>query len=73
MVIQGGIRSRPRGSIALLLGSVGMAAYMASNVTSRCGPSPVPNRSSAARGRLALLGVGEALLAVVKGTAFDIY
>lgn len=61
-------------SIGLLLTSVGMAAYMASNTGFEM--LSLANAYEAAAdtaGRTALLGAGEAMLAVFTGTAFDIY
>ncbi len=60
-------------TIGLLLGAVGMAAYMASNTAFEM--LSLANRYAAAdaAGQVGLLGAGEAMLAVFKGTAFDIY
>jgi hypothetical protein len=60
-------------TIGLLLGSVGMAAYMASNTGFEMLSLANAYAAADATGRIALLGAGEAMLAVFKGTAFDIY
>jgi hypothetical protein len=60
-------------SIGLLLGSVGMAAYMASNTGFEMLSLANAYAAADATGRIALLGAGEAMLAVLEGTAFDIY
>lgn len=60
-------------TVGLLLATVGMAAYMASNtgfeMLSLAGAYEVADVTQ----RVALLGAGETMLAVFKGTAFDIY
>lgn len=60
-------------TIGLLLGTVGMAAYMASNTGFEVLSLANAYAASDAAGRTALLGAGEAMLAVSTGTAFDIY
>lgn len=60
-------------SIGLLLGAVGMAAYMASNTAFEMLSLANAYEAADAAGRVALLGAGEAMLAVFEGTAFDIY
>jgi Domain of unknown function (DUF4386) len=60
-------------TIALLLGSVGMAAYMASNVGFEMLALADAYAAADGAGRVALLGAGEVLLASFEGTAFNIY
>jgi hypothetical protein len=60
-------------AVALLLASVGMAAYMASNVSFEMLAIADAYNSADGTGRVALLGAGEAMLAGFKGTAFDVY
>lgn len=60
-------------AVALLLASVGMAAYMASNVSFEMLALADAYDSTDTAGQAALLGAGEALLAGFKGTAFDVY
>jgi hypothetical protein len=60
-------------TIGLLLGAVGMAAYMASNTGFEMLSLASAYQAADASGRIALLGAGEAMLAVFNGTAFDIY
>lgn len=60
-------------TIGLLLGAVGMAAYMASNTAFEMLSLANAYAAADATGRIALLGAGEAMLAVFTGTAFDIY
>jgi hypothetical protein len=60
-------------TIGLLLATVGMAAYMASNTGFEMLSLAGAYQDADAAGRVALLGAGEAKLAVFKGTVFDIY
>jgi hypothetical protein len=60
-------------TVGLLLGAVGMAAYMASNTGFEMLSLAGAYEAADASGRIALLGAGEAMLAVFEGTAFDIY
>lgn len=60
-------------TIGLLLGAVGMAAYMASNTAFEMLSLANAYAAADASGQVALLGAGEAMLAVFRGTAFDIY
>lgn len=60
-------------TIGLLFGSLGMAAYMASNVSFEMLTLSNAYAAADSAGRVALLGAGEALLAVFKGTAFNVY
>ena len=60
-------------TIGLLLGTVGMAAYMASNTAFEMLSLANAYAAADAAGQVALLGAGEAMLAVFEGTAFDIY
>jgi len=60
-------------TIGLLLGAVGMAAYMASNTAFEMLSLANAYAAADAAGRVALLGAGEAMLAVFEGTAFGIY
>lgn len=60
-------------TIGLLLGAVGMAAYMASNTSFEMLSLANAYATADAPGQIALLGAGEAMLAVFEGTAFDIY
>ncbi len=60
-------------TIALLLGAMGMAAYMASNPGFEMLSLANAYSGADATARVALLGAGEAMLAVFTGTAFDIY
>jgi len=60
-------------TIGLLLGSMGMAAYMASNTGFEMLSLANAYAAADAPGRIILLGAGEAMLAVFEGTAFDIY
>ncbi len=60
-------------TIGLLLGAMGMAAYMASNTAFEMFSLANAYAASDAAGQVALLGAGEAMLAVFEGTAFDIY
>jgi hypothetical protein len=50
-----------------------MAAYMASNIGFEMLSLASAYQAADASGRIALLGAGKAMLAVFKGTAFDIY
>lgn len=60
-------------TVGLLLGAVGMAAYMASNTGFEMLSLGGAYEAADPSGRIALLGAGEAMLAVFEGTAFDIY
>jgi len=60
-------------TLGLLLGALGMAAYMASNTAFEILSLANAYEAANASGRIALLGAGEAMLAVFKGTAFNIY
>lgn len=60
-------------TIGLLLGAIGIAAYMASNTAFEMLSLSNAYAAADATGQVALLGAGEAMLAVFKGTAFDIY
>jgi hypothetical protein len=60
-------------TVGLLLATVGMAAYMASNTGFEMLSLAGAYQAADNTGRIALLGAGEAMLAVFKGTAFDIY
>ena len=60
-------------TIGLLLGSVGIAAYMASNTGFEMLSLASAYATADATGRIALVGAGEAMLAVFTGTAFNIY
>ncbi len=66
-------RSPSAVTIGLLLGSVGVAAYMASNTGFEMMSLAHAYETADAAGRTVLLGAGEATLAVFTGTAFDIY
>ena len=60
-------------TIGLLLGSVGVAAYMASNTGFEMMSLAHAYETADTAGQTVLLGAGEATLAVFTGTAFDIY
>jgi hypothetical protein len=60
-------------TIGLLLGALGMAAYMASNTSFEMLSLANAYTGADAPARVALLGAGEVMLAVFKGTALDIY
>ena len=60
-------------AIGLLLGAMGIAAYMASNTGFEMLSLASAYSAADASARIALVGAGETLLAVFKGTAFDIY
>lgn len=60
-------------TVGLLFGAVGMAAYVASNTAFEMLSLASAYEAADATGRIALLGAGEAMLAVFKGTAFNIY
>ncbi len=60
-------------TIGLLFGAMGMAAYMASNTAFEMLSLANASAAADATGQVALMGAGEAMLAVFKGTAFDIY
>jgi hypothetical protein len=58
-------------TIGLLLGAVGMAAYMASNTAFEMLSLANAYAAADAAEQVAVLGAGEAMLAVFEGTAFD--
>lgn len=60
-------------TIGLLLGAVGMAAYMASNTSLEMLSLANAYDTADATGQIALIGAGEAMLALFEGTAFDVY
>lgn len=65
--------SRSAVSIGLLLGSVGMASYFASNTAFELLRLAGAYATADATAQVSLMGSGEALLAVLEGTAFDTY
>jgi hypothetical protein len=60
-------------TIGLLLGAMGMAAYMASNTSFEMLSLAGAYATADTAGQIALIGAGEAMLAVFEGTAFNIY
>jgi hypothetical protein len=60
-------------TIGLLMGAMGMAAYMASNTSFEMLSLANAYATADTAGQIGLIGAGEAMLAVFEGTAFDIY
>jgi hypothetical protein len=65
--------SRSAATIGMLLGSIGMAAYFASNTAFEMLRLAGAYATADATAQVSLVGAGEALLAVLEGTAFDTY